>query len=113
MWDTIQQNDFELLPFRAGIKMCHGNCLGLKVIQSSLANLLHGFTWKLFGNMSIKELNMDEVFKLLNHKKKFHLKLWFNQGFHPIFTTCYCLTKQQNYSARFAFKVPLVQFYLL
>lgn len=45
--------------------------------------------------------------------KKFHLKLWFNQGFHPIFTTCDCLTKQQNYSARFAFKVPLVQFYLL
>ncbi|KAH9667731.1 cytochrome P450 84A1 [Citrus sinensis] len=35
----------------AGIKMCPGNCLGLKVIQSSL------------------ELNMDGVFKLLNHKK--------------------------------------------
>lgn len=65
----VKGNDFELLPFGAGRRMCPGYSHGLKVIQSSLANLLHGFTWKLPGNMSNKELNMEEVFKLANQKK--------------------------------------------
>lgn len=66
---NVKGNDFEFLPFGAGRRMCPGYSHGLKVIQSSLANLLHRFTWKLPGNMSNKELNMEEVFKLANQKK--------------------------------------------
>ncbi|KAG7018217.1 Flavonoid 3'-monooxygenase, partial [Cucurbita argyrosperma subsp. argyrosperma] len=65
----VKGQDFELLPFGSGRRMCPGYSLGLKVIQSSLANLLHGFTWCLGGDMKKEDLNMDEVFGLSTPKK--------------------------------------------
>ncbi|GLU14234.1 hypothetical protein SLE2022_308160 [Rubroshorea leprosula] len=65
----VKGTDFELLPFGAGRRMCPGYALGLKVIQSSLANLLHGFTWKLPGNMRKEDLNMEEIFGLSTPRK--------------------------------------------
>ncbi|TXG68328.1 hypothetical protein EZV62_003263 [Acer yangbiense] len=65
----VKGHDFELLPFGAGRRMCPGYSLGLKVIQASLANLLHGFTWKLPENMKVEDLNMEEVFGLSTPKK--------------------------------------------
>lgn len=65
----VKGHDFELLPFGAGRRMCPGYSLGLKVIQSNLANLLHGFAWKLPGNMTEKDLNMEEIFGLSTPKK--------------------------------------------
>ncbi|KAL6520801.1 hypothetical protein OROHE_016982 [Orobanche hederae] len=49
--------------------MCPGYSLGLKVIQSSLANLLHGFNWKLPDKMKSGELNMEEIFGLSTPRK--------------------------------------------
>jgi cytochrome P450 len=46
--------------------MCPGYSLGLKVIQVSLANLLHGFEWKLPHGV---ELNMEEIFGLSTPRK--------------------------------------------
>uniref|UniRef100_A0A0E0LVK1 Cytochrome P450 n=1 Tax=Oryza punctata TaxID=4537 RepID=A0A0E0LVK1_ORYPU len=40
----VKGQDFELLPFGSGCRMCPSYNLGLKVMQLSLANLLHGFT---------------------------------------------------------------------
>ena len=65
----VKGQDYELLPFGSGRRMCPGYSLGMKVIQSSLANLLHGFTWKLPGNMKKEDLNMEEVFGLSTPKK--------------------------------------------
>nr|QVX18579.1 flavonoid 3' hydroxylase 2 [Liquidambar formosana] len=65
----VKGQDFELLPFGSGRRMCPGASLGLKVIQSSLANLLHGFSWKLPSNMKVEDLNMDEIFGLSTPKK--------------------------------------------
>ncbi|XP_006342921.1 cytochrome P450 71A1-like [Solanum tuberosum] len=65
----VKGHDFELLPFGAGRRMCPGYSLGLKVIQASLANLLHGFNWSLPDNMTPEELNMEEVFGLSTPKK--------------------------------------------
>ncbi|KAF7843649.1 cytochrome P450 71A1-like [Senna tora] len=56
----VEGHDFELLPFGAGRRMCVGYPLGLKVIQTCLANLIHGFDWKLGGEMKKEELNMEE-----------------------------------------------------
>nr|XP_043618312.1 trimethyltridecatetraene synthase-like [Erigeron canadensis] len=64
----VKGNNFELLPFGAGRRMCPGYNLGLKVIQSTLANLIHGFNWKLPGNMTSEDLDMQEVFKLSTPK---------------------------------------------
>ncbi|KAF4399368.1 hypothetical protein G4B88_022451 [Cannabis sativa] len=65
----VKGHDFELLPFGAGRRMCPGYSLGLKVIQSSLANLLHGFTWTLPPNMKKEDLDMTEIFGLSTPKK--------------------------------------------
>ncbi|KAL5702626.1 hypothetical protein ACHQM5_027821 [Ranunculus cassubicifolius] len=56
--------DFELLPFGSGRRMCPGYALGLKVIQATLANLLHGFSWSLPDKMKPEDLNMEEIFGL-------------------------------------------------
>ncbi|KAL7599331.1 trimethyltridecatetraene synthase [Lactuca sativa] len=65
----VKGHDFELLPFGAGRRMCPGYSLGLKVIESTLANLLHGFYWKLPKTMSENDLNMEEIFGLSTPKK--------------------------------------------
>lgn len=65
----VKGQDFELLPFGSGRRMCPGYSLGLKVIQSSLANVLHGFTWNLPPNMKKEDLDMNEIFGLSTPKK--------------------------------------------
>ncbi|OVA03795.1 Cytochrome P450 [Macleaya cordata] len=65
----VKGHDFELLPFGAGRRMCPGYTLGLKVIQSSLANLLHGFVWKLPEKMKVEDLNMEEIWGLSTPRK--------------------------------------------
>ena len=54
-------HNFEFLPFGSGRRMCPGYSLGFKVILSTLANLLHGFSWKLPDNIKNEDLNMDEA----------------------------------------------------
>ncbi|KAF7846867.1 hypothetical protein BT93_L3642 [Corymbia citriodora subsp. variegata] len=65
----VKGQSFELLPFGSGRRMCPGYSLGLKVIQASLANLLHGFNWKLPAGMSKEDLDMEEIFGLSTPKK--------------------------------------------
>ncbi|XP_027335995.1 cytochrome P450 71A1-like [Abrus precatorius] len=65
----VKGHDYELLPFGAGRRMCPGYPLGLKVIQASLANLLHGFNWRLPNGIKNKDINMDEIFGLSTPKK--------------------------------------------
>ncbi|KAK9131417.1 hypothetical protein Sjap_011904 [Stephania japonica] len=65
----VKGQHFELLPFGAGRRMCPGYLLGLKVIQSTLANLIHGFEWKLGGGMSEEGLDMEEIFGLSTPRK--------------------------------------------
>ncbi|GJS70953.1 cytochrome P450 71A1-like protein [Tanacetum coccineum] len=52
-----------------GRRMCPGYSLGLKVIEATLANLLHGFTWNLPSKMTKDDLNMEEIFGLSTPKK--------------------------------------------
>ncbi|XP_004303698.1 PREDICTED: cytochrome P450 71A1-like [Fragaria vesca subsp. vesca] len=65
----VKGQDFELLPFGSGRRMCPGYSLGIKVIHTSLANLLHGFTWRLPDGMKKEDLNMEEIFGLSTPKK--------------------------------------------
>lgn len=65
----VKGQHFELLPFGSGRRMCPGYGLGLKVIEATLANLLHGYKWRLKGNMGSDELNMEEVFGLSTPRK--------------------------------------------
>ncbi|OAY64335.1 Flavonoid 3'-monooxygenase [Ananas comosus] len=66
----VKGHDFELLPFGSGRRMCPGYSLGLKVIQVSLANLLHGFAWRLPDRMKREDLSMEEIFGLSTPRKE-------------------------------------------
>ncbi|CAI0419147.1 unnamed protein product [Linum tenue] len=65
----VKGHDFELLPFGAGRRMCPGYPLGIKVIQVSLASLLHGFKWELPSGMKREDLNMEEIYGLSTPRK--------------------------------------------
>lgn len=65
----VKGHDYELLPFGAGRRMCPGYPLGIKVIQASLANILHGFHWRLKDGMKKEDLNMEEIFGLSTPRK--------------------------------------------
>ncbi|KAA8524316.1 hypothetical protein F0562_010740 [Nyssa sinensis] len=66
--DVIGQH-FELLPFGSGRRMCPAYNLGMKAVTLTLANLLHGFEWKLPEKMQACELNMEEVVGLTMPRK--------------------------------------------
>ncbi|CAA3025256.1 cytochrome P450 71A1-like [Olea europaea subsp. europaea] len=83
--------------------MCPGYSLGLKVIQASLANLLHGFKWRLADDMTPKNLNMEEIFGLSTPRKfplaavvepRLPLNLYFLEilaiRFQFLFLSCCC-----------------------
>uniref|UniRef100_A0ACD5UWC1 Uncharacterized protein n=1 Tax=Avena sativa TaxID=4498 RepID=A0ACD5UWC1_AVESA len=65
----VKGQDYELLPFGSGRRMCPGYNLGLKMIQVSLANLLHGFQWRLPDGVINEQLSMEEIFGLSTPRK--------------------------------------------
>jgi cytochrome P450 len=65
----MRGQDFQLLPFGSGRRMCPGFNLALKVVALGLANLLHGFEWKLPDGVTAEELSMEETFVLAMPRK--------------------------------------------
>ncbi|CDP18944.1 unnamed protein product [Coffea canephora] len=65
----MKGQNFVLLPFGSGRRMCPGYNLGIKLIRSMLANLLHGFNWKLPRGMKPEEICMEEHYGLTTHPR--------------------------------------------
>ncbi|XP_037482795.1 indole-2-monooxygenase-like [Triticum dicoccoides] len=61
---NFKGNDFQLLPFGAGRRMCPGINLGITAVELMLANLMHHFDWELPLGVERKDINMTEVFGL-------------------------------------------------
>ncbi|XP_062094827.1 flavonoid 3',5'-hydroxylase 2-like [Humulus lupulus] len=59
-------NDFELIPFGAGRRICAGTRMGVVLVEYILGTLVHSFEWKLPAD--VVELNMDEAFGLALQK---------------------------------------------
>ncbi|KAE8689133.1 Kinase superfamily protein [Hibiscus syriacus] len=55
--------------FRPERRMCPGYNLGLKMIQLNLANLLHGFNWKLPDDTKAEDLTMEETYGMTTPRK--------------------------------------------
>lgn len=72
--DYEGHNDFHMIPFGGGRRICPGASLAMALIELALANLLLLFDWKLPCDMKIEDLNMEECFGLATHKKE-HLLL--------------------------------------
>ncbi|KAH6834009.1 hypothetical protein C2S53_004811 [Perilla frutescens var. hirtella] len=62
-------SNFALLPFGSGRRRCSGYNLGLKIVRTTLANLLHGFEMKLVEGMRPQDICMDEVYGLATSPK--------------------------------------------
>ncbi|OAY80400.1 Cytochrome P450 71A1 [Ananas comosus] len=54
--------DYELLPFGGGRRVCPGIGFAVVVIELALANVVHRFDWELPNEMRGEELDMDEAF---------------------------------------------------
>ncbi|KAJ7950310.1 Cytochrome P450 [Quillaja saponaria] len=61
----VRGQDFELIPFGSGRRMCPGVSFALKIMQLTLANLLHGFD---IATPSDETVDMTEASGLTNLK---------------------------------------------
>ncbi|EER98011.1 flavonoid 3'-monooxygenase [Sorghum bicolor] len=60
---------FELLPFGAGRRMCPACGLAMKLVAAGVANLVHGFAWRLPDGMAPEDVSMEEQFGLSTRRK--------------------------------------------
>nr|QOR29536.1 flavonoid 3',5'-hydroxylase [Cistus creticus subsp. creticus] len=58
-------NDFELIPFGAGRRICAGTRMGIVLVEYILGTLVHSFDWELPVG---EKMNMDEAFGLALQK---------------------------------------------
>ncbi|KAL9666565.1 hypothetical protein QQ045_000900 [Rhodiola kirilowii] len=61
--------NFELIPFGGGRRMCPGINMGMSTVELSLANMLHCFDWKLPDGMTREGISMEEGAGLTSFKK--------------------------------------------
>ncbi|PHU21148.1 Geraniol 8-hydroxylase [Capsicum chinense] len=54
--------DFDLIPFSVGRRICPGLPLALKTVPVILGSLLNSFNWKLEADIEPKDLDMEETF---------------------------------------------------
>ncbi|KAH6775152.1 hypothetical protein C2S52_012713 [Perilla frutescens var. hirtella] len=62
-------SNFALFPFGSGRRRCPGYNLGLKIVQTTLANLLHGFDLRLVEGMKMEDVCIEEEYGLTTHPK--------------------------------------------
>lgn len=60
----VRGNDFEVIPFGAGRRICAGMSLGLRMVQLLTATLVHAFDFDLANGQLAEALNMEEAYGL-------------------------------------------------
>ncbi|KAM7255052.1 hypothetical protein ACFE04_020293 [Oxalis oulophora] len=60
----VKGNDFEVIPFGAGRRICAGLSLGLRMVQLMTASLVHAFDLELANGLAPEKLNMEEAYGL-------------------------------------------------
>nr|WBG67564.1 flavonoid 3'-monooxygenase-like protein [Phalaenopsis hybrid cultivar] len=64
----VKGNDFELIPFGGGRRICAGMNLGMRMVQFMAATLVHSFDWRLPEGQLPEKLDMDLSFGLTLHR---------------------------------------------
>ncbi|KAL2243031.1 flavonoid 3'-monooxygenase [Sesamum indicum] len=60
----VKGNDFELIPFGAGRRVCAGMSLGIRMVQLLIATLIHAFDFDLADGQLAETLSMEEAYGL-------------------------------------------------
>ncbi|XP_052624887.1 cytochrome P450 76T24-like [Lactuca sativa] len=60
--------NFELIPFGAGRRMCPGLNLANRMLHIILASLIHKFDWKVVGNTRPEDIDMEEKYGITLQK---------------------------------------------
>jgi geraniol 8-hydroxylase len=60
----VRGQDFELIPFGAGRRICPGLPLAIRMVPVVLGSLINSFDWKLEGGIAPEELDMEDKFGL-------------------------------------------------
>lgn len=66
----VQGQDFELIPFGAGRRICPGLPLAIRMIPMMLGSLLNNFDFSVDPNIKLKDLDMTERFGITLQKAK-------------------------------------------
>jgi cytochrome P450 len=56
----LKGQDFELIPFGAGRRICPGIYMGIATVELSLSNLLYKFDWEMPGGMKREDIDVDD-----------------------------------------------------
>ncbi|KAK6118954.1 hypothetical protein DH2020_047292 [Rehmannia glutinosa] len=65
----IKGQDFGIIPFGSGRRICPGMFMGLANVELTLANLLYSFDWELPPGIQIQDIDMDCLPGITMHKK--------------------------------------------
>ncbi|KAE9610772.1 putative cytochrome P450 [Lupinus albus] len=65
----FQGQDFELIPFGAGRRVCPGLPMAIPALDLILGNLLYSFNWELPPGIVNKDIDMEVLPGLTQHKK--------------------------------------------
>ncbi|RVX09017.1 Geraniol 8-hydroxylase [Vitis vinifera] len=60
----VKGQNFELIPFGAGRRICPGLPLAIRMVHLMLASLIHSYDWKLEDGVTQENMNMEERFGL-------------------------------------------------
>ncbi|XP_031270247.1 cytochrome P450 83B1-like isoform X2 [Pistacia vera] len=65
----MQGQNFELIPFGSGRRICPGIHMGIVSVELALANLLYHFDWEMPAGMKNEDLDFDVLPGITMHKK--------------------------------------------
>ncbi|KAJ9131524.1 hypothetical protein P3X46_035179 [Hevea brasiliensis] len=60
----VKGNDFELITFGAGRRICAGISMALRMVHLLVGTLVHAFEWDLADGLKPADLNMEEAYGL-------------------------------------------------
>lgn len=55
----LKGQDYDLIPFGSGRRICPGMPLAIRTVHLMLASLIHSFAWKLPDGLTPKDVNLD------------------------------------------------------
>ncbi|KAL2893557.1 Cytochrome P450 76AD1 [Bienertia sinuspersici] len=58
----MKGQDFGLIPFGAGRRMCPGDVFAIRMLNLMLGSLLHGFNWKVENGLRPEAIDMNDKF---------------------------------------------------